>query len=130
MGGLRYMILYMTKDTPMNGAEMMEKMESASIGWWRPSPGSLYPMLNSMAEEGLILKRDDGKYVITQKGLDEISGWWMPHEKHSVEGAVLEMESDLLYMEELPTEKLAPYLVRVKRIGERAQKLGSRSERI
>jgi len=129
MGGLRYMILYMTKDTPLNGAEMMEKIESMSIGWWRPSPGSLYPMLNSMAGEGLILKREDGRYMPTQKGLDEISGWWMPRERLSVENTVQELENDLIYLEELPREKVKPFLERIKRIGESTQKLGSRLEK-
>jgi len=128
MGGLRYMILYMTKDTPMNGAEMMEKMESVSIGWWRPSPGSLYPMLNSMAEEGLILKRDDGRYAITQKGIEEISGWGVPTQRqHSVERAVEELENNLAYLEDSPPDKVVLFAARVRRIGERAQKLGSRS---
>jgi DNA-binding PadR family transcriptional regulator len=47
-GGLRYMILYMLRDSPLNGAEIMEKSESVSMGgpppvqstlcstpWWR-----------------------------------------------------------------------------------------------
>jgi DNA-binding PadR family transcriptional regulator len=129
-GGLRYMILYMLRDSPLNGAEIMEKSESVSMGWWRPSPGSIYPMLNSMVEEGFVVKRDDGRYAITQRGVDEISGWGMPHQRqHSVEGAVEELESNLTYLEDLPAEKVGPFAARVKRIGEKAQKLGSRSER-
>jgi DNA-binding PadR family transcriptional regulator len=129
-GGLRYAILYQLRDSPQNGAEIMEKIESMSMGWWRPSPGSIYPMLNSMVEEGLLTKRDDGRYIVTAQGADEISGWGLPHRKElTVDGVVQEMENNLLFLEDLPVEKVGPYAVRVKRIGERAQKLGSRLER-
>lgn len=126
------MILSMIQDTPMNGAEMMEKMESMSIGWWRPSPGSLYPMLSSMVEEGLVVKREDGRYVITQKGIEEISGFGfgLPRQKRiSVEGVVGEMENNLAYLEDLPADKVAPFAARIKSVGERAQKVGSRSDK-
>jgi DNA-binding PadR family transcriptional regulator len=127
-GGLRYMILYQLRDTPLNGVEIMEKTENMSMGWWRPSPGSIYPMLNSLVEESFIVKRDDGRYAITQRGIEEISGWGMPHQgQHSVERAVEELENNLTYLEDSPPDKVAPFATRVKRIGERAQKLGSRS---
>ena len=126
-GGLRYMILFMLRDTPLNGAEIMEKTESMSMGMWRPSPGSIYPMLNSMVEEGFIMKRDDGRYALTQRGSEEISGWGMPYQRqHSVESVVEELENNLAYLEDLPADKVSPFAARVRRIGERAQKLGSR----
>lgn len=127
-GGLRYAILYLLRDSPQNGAEIMEKIENMSMGWWRPSPGSIYPMLNSMVEEGLLVKGVDGRYSVTARGAEEVSGWGMPQRKAlTVEGMVEEMENSLLYLEDLPAEKIGPYAARVKRIGERAQKLGSRT---
>jgi hypothetical protein len=44
-----------------------------------------------------------------------------------VERAVEELENNLTYLEDSPPDKVAPFVARVKRIGERAQKLGSRS---
>ena len=128
-GGLRYAILYLLRDSPKNGAEIMERIESTSMGLWRPSPGSTYPMLGSMVEEGLLIKQEDGRYTITAQGAEEISGWGMPERKAlTVEGTIEEMENNLLYLEDLPPEKIEPYGARVKRIGERAQKLGSRAK--
>jgi DNA-binding PadR family transcriptional regulator len=129
-GGLRYAILYQLRDSPLNGAELMEKIEGMSMGWWRPSPGSIYPMLGSMVEEGLLEKRADGRYAATPKGSEEISGWGLPQRREiTAEGVVQDMENSLSYLEDLPPEKIGPLAPRVKRIGERAQKLGSRSER-
>jgi len=129
-GGLRYAILYQLRDAPQNGAEIMEKIEGMSMGWWRPSPGSIYPMLNTMVEEELLTKRDDGRYAITAKGAEEISGWGIPQRREvTVDGVLQEIENNLLYLEDLPREKIGPHAARVKRIGERVQKLGSRSEK-
>ncbi len=129
-GGLRYMILWFLKESPQNGVEIIEKIDNMSMGWWRPSPGSIYPMLNTMVEEGYIVKRDDGRYAITQRGIDEISGWGAPGQKQqTVDAAIEDMESSLSYLEDLPAEKVGPYSARVRRIGERAQKLGSRLEK-
>ena len=47
---------------PKNGAEIVDEIEQMTQGWWRPSPGSIYPLLADLQQEGLIQKRDDGRY--------------------------------------------------------------------
>lgn len=129
-GGLRYAVLYQLRDSPLNGAEIMEKIEGMSMGWWRPSPGSMYPMLASMVEEGLLAKGEDGRYSLTAQGAEEIAALGVPQRREvTVDGALQEIENNLMYLEDLPLAKVSPHAARVKRIGERAQKLGSRSER-
>ena len=53
---------------------MMEILEERSQGMWRPSPGSIYPLLNAMEEHGLIeTVRTEGRskiYALSQKGHD------------------------------------------------------------
>ena len=40
---------------------------------WKPSIGTIYRVLNEMVEEGLVLRRDEGRrhsYVVTRKGIE------------------------------------------------------------
>jgi len=128
--GLRTWILVLLTKQSMNGAEIMDAMESGSRGWWRPSPGSVYPMLDHLKTEGLIVKRDsDGKYEITPQGREE--GEW-PARMHgmgprSVEGIVSEMSSNVSYLEDLAQNKdpkLAQNAKPIRELAERLSKIG------
>lgn len=67
-GWLRPLILAMLSQRPMNGIEIMDAIYEYTGRAWRPSPGSVYPMLAELAEEGLIRRRDDGRYELTDEG--------------------------------------------------------------
>ncbi|HET9094458.1 MAG TPA: PadR family transcriptional regulator [Solirubrobacteraceae bacterium] len=41
-------------DHPLNGYQLMQGLEERSDGRWRPSPGSVYPALQQLEDEGLI----------------------------------------------------------------------------
>ena len=100
--GLRTWILYILQAGPKNGAEIMSSMESMSSGWWRPSAGSVYPMLETMTQEGLVKKKEDGRYDLTAQGKEEVS--WpsrMAHEPRSVEDVVTKISSYTSYLEDL-----------------------------
>jgi DNA-binding PadR family transcriptional regulator len=56
----------------MSGKEIIDIAKVQSDGIWKPSPGSIYPMLGRLLEEGLIEQVEDGRYRITIKGLDMI----------------------------------------------------------
>lgn len=51
----------------MNGAEIMDQMDRMTLGWWRPSPGSVYPLLEQLESEKLIVKDADGRYKLTEE---------------------------------------------------------------
>ena len=51
----------------MNGAEIMDQMDRMTLGWWRPSPGSIYPLLEELEKEKLVAKEPDGRYRLTEK---------------------------------------------------------------
>ena len=126
-GGLRYIALYSLSESPKNGAEIMDEVERMSMGAWRPSPGSIYPLLNNLQEEGLIRKRDDQRYELTSDGAEEIgfSGHRHSHRNvaYSIDGALDELDSYVSYLEDLPVERLKPSEARLARILERLQKL-------
>jgi DNA-binding PadR family transcriptional regulator len=57
------------------GYDVMKELEQRSGGMWRPSPGSIYPTLQLLEEEGLLKGEEhDGKrvYSITDAGKTEL----------------------------------------------------------
>ncbi len=74
-GLLRYAVLSILKEKPLHGYEIIKAVEGRTKGLWKPSPGSVYPTLKNLHEEGLLdVKEDDGKevYSLTQRGLEEL----------------------------------------------------------
>lgn len=101
--GLRNMVVYLLSGGPKNGVELMDGVETITRGWWRPTPGSIYPLLEKMAGEGSIQKRVDGKYELTPDAKNEAEvsfGPWARQPK-TAEGAVTELGSLVSYLEDL-----------------------------
>jgi DNA-binding PadR family transcriptional regulator len=70
-GDLKFVILRLISEKPMHGYEVMQALEEESGGWYKPSPGSVYPTLQMLEDEGLVVSREaDGKkvYEITDNG--------------------------------------------------------------
>ncbi|EDY45033.1 PadR family transcriptional regulator [Streptomyces sp. SPB074] len=70
-GDVRASILALLKDRPMHGYEMIQEIAERSGGAWKPSPGSVYPTLQLLEDEGLILSRSEsGKklFALTEEG--------------------------------------------------------------
>ncbi|MEV5936215.1 PadR family transcriptional regulator [Streptomyces sp. NPDC093250] len=59
-GDVRASILALLKDRPMHGYEMIQEIAERSGGAWKPSPGSVYPTLQLLEDEGLIISRSEG----------------------------------------------------------------------
>jgi DNA-binding PadR family transcriptional regulator len=53
-GDIRAGILALLKEAPRNGYQIMQELEQRSQGLWRPSPGSIYPALQQLEDEGLV----------------------------------------------------------------------------
>lgn len=53
-GDVRTAILALLTERPMHGYEMIKEIGERSDGLWRPSPGSVYPTLQLLADEGLV----------------------------------------------------------------------------
>jgi len=72
-GLLRFLVLKMISQKPMSGVEISEQIEKETGGRWKPSSGSIYPLLASMHDKGftkeLPKEGDDFKrYAFTAKG--------------------------------------------------------------
>ncbi len=59
-GNVRAAILALLAERPMHGYEMIQELESRTGGLWRPSPGSVYPTLQLLEDEGLVAGRESG----------------------------------------------------------------------
>jgi len=71
-GLLRFLVLKMLSEKPMSGAEIVEEIEKQT-GSWKPSPGSIYPLLASLHKKGFTkeLPRDElgfKRYCFTEEG--------------------------------------------------------------
>lgn len=66
-GLLRFYILRLLTDRPMKGYEVITKIENRTEGVWKPGPGSIYPMLESLKKEGLIQAASVQKKGTAQK---------------------------------------------------------------
>lgn len=53
-GDVRSAILLLLAEQPRNGYQVMQEIELRSRGVWRPSPGSVYPALQQLEDEGLV----------------------------------------------------------------------------
>lgn len=74
-GDVRLAVLRLLADQPRNGYQLMQTIEERSGGDWRPSPGSMYPTLSQLEDEGLIRSVDeDGSrlFQITDAGREHL----------------------------------------------------------
>ena len=130
-GWLRPWVLGILHRNSKNGAEIMDQIEQLSLGW-RPSPGSVYPLLEELASEGLVRRREDGRYETTPRGKETVLGPWELFSRPSptVEGIVEEMRSNVAYLEDLRSGRspeLTPHLRALHELGERLARLNARA---
>ncbi|WP_081615646.1 PadR family transcriptional regulator [Nocardioides sp. Iso805N] len=83
-GDIRRLLLAGLIDGPAHGYELMRRLEERSDGRWRPSPGSVYPMLQQLEDEGLVRSvqgegrrafelTDEGRAQADPAALDELA---------------------------------------------------------
>ena len=73
-GDIRTAVLAVLRDGPGHGYDVIQRLEAKSAGAWRPSPGSVYPTLAMLEDEGLVRSTErDGKRVfeLTDEGSAE-----------------------------------------------------------
>ncbi|UCE16940.1 MAG: PadR family transcriptional regulator [Candidatus Bathyarchaeota archaeon] len=72
-GFLRYYVLKLLKEKPMSGSEIMNEIEKRTDGHWKPSPGSIYPLIAWLQDKGYteeVPKQEAGikRYTLTDQG--------------------------------------------------------------
>jgi DNA-binding PadR family transcriptional regulator len=74
-GDVRAALLLLLEEGPRNGYQLMQELEERSGATWRPSPGSVYPALQLLADEGLVRGESrDGStvYELTDAGREHL----------------------------------------------------------
>src|SRR6516162_980080 len=80
-GAIRGAILVALRDEPAHGYEVMRRLEEMSGGLWRPSPGSVYPQLQMLEDEGLLRSTEvngSRTYTLTDAGQEEATKVALP----------------------------------------------------
>jgi hypothetical protein len=73
-GDLRTAVLALLAEKPMRGYQIIREIEERSAGRWKPTAGSVYPTLQLLTDEGVIVAEEaDGRktYVLTDTGREE-----------------------------------------------------------
>jgi DNA-binding PadR family transcriptional regulator len=71
LGDVRAAVLVLLAEQPMHGYQLIQEIAERSGGVWQPSPGSIYPVLQQLEDEGLILiEQTEGRKVanLTEAG--------------------------------------------------------------
>ncbi|MGV8886140.1 MAG: PadR family transcriptional regulator [Microbacteriaceae bacterium] len=88
-GDVRAAVLALLGEKPMHGYQIIQEIGERSGGAWKPSPGSVYPTLQLLADEGLIaVEESNGRktYSLTPEGrevMDAASDRPAPWEAHA-----------------------------------------------
>jgi DNA-binding PadR family transcriptional regulator len=91
-GDVRLAIIDVLAAEPMNGYQVIQEIARRSGGEWKPSPGSVYPTLQQLQDEGLITERGEGgsrrRFELTDDGhayveehLSELAETWRSFEE-------------------------------------------------
>ena len=75
-GDVRTAVLALLEEKPAHGYDLIRELEERSGGAWQPSPGSVYPTLQLLEDQGMLTSEEvDGKRVfsITDEGRAELA---------------------------------------------------------
>lgn len=75
-GDVRAAVLALLAEQPMHGYQIIHEIEERSGGTWKPSPGSVYPTLQLLADEGLIAADESNgrkTYALTDDGRAQLA---------------------------------------------------------
>jgi DNA-binding PadR family transcriptional regulator len=70
-GDIKYLLLTLLAEQPQHGYQLIKELEARQGGFYRPSPGSVYPTLQLLEEGGYLTSEQiEGKrvYTITESG--------------------------------------------------------------
>src|SRR6478735_7939287 len=70
-GDVRSAVIALLAEQPMHGYQIIQEISQRSGGAWKPSPGSVYPTLQQLEDEGLVRAQEqDGRrvYRLTDEG--------------------------------------------------------------
>ena len=102
-GDVRAAILDVLQGEPLNGYQVISAISERTGGAWKPSPGSVYPTISQLEDEGLVeaddergrrtLRLTDAGREYVAANADELDGVWKPFAELRNDGARTEATS-------------------------------------
>jgi DNA-binding PadR family transcriptional regulator len=117
-GDIRIAILKLLAEERRNGYQIMQALEERSRGTWRPSPGSVYPALSQLEDEGLVQSESVGTgrvYDLTDAGREYVKK--QPHEPSPWES--VDWQSDIVELVVVARDAL-PAILQIAQSGDPA----------
>ena len=116
-GDVRAAILSLLSEQPRNGYQIMRELAERSQGAWRPSPGSVYPQLQQLEDEGLVRQEASGVapggrvFALTDAGRtyvekhrDELAAAWENTASGDGDGAIFAAMTQLRHIASAATQ--------------------------
>jgi DNA-binding PadR family transcriptional regulator len=129
-GFIRYHVLEVLNQRPMSGSEIMDEIENQTGGFWKPSPGSIYPLLAWLQDNGYIkeLPIENGlkRYELTESGKSLFEAQKKIRKKVREEGGFLPMPFVDSLLFKIPPEKTVEIRESIRRLVMAFFQLGGR----
>ena len=129
-GFIRYHVLEVLNQRPMSGSEIMDEIENRTGGFWKPSPGSIYPLLAWLQDNGYIkeLPIENGlkRYELTESGKSLFEAQKKIKKKVREEGGFLPMPFVDSLLFKIPPEKTVEIRESIRRLVMAFFQLGGR----
>jgi Predicted transcriptional regulators len=119
-GFLRHQVLQALNEKPMSGSELMEEISKNTGGNWKPSPGSIYPMLAWLQDNQYIkeLPTENGlkRYELTQTGKELLEEETKAREKFREDAGFMAFSFFDKSHSQVPSEKSMQMRLTLKRV--------------
>jgi len=128
-GFIRYHVLEALNQKPMSGSELMEEIEKHTGGFWKPSPGSIYPLLAWLQDNGHVkeLPSENGlkRYELTESGKALLAEQEKIRDQFREEAGFMPGQFFDSFLMKIPPEKIGEIRGSMKRLAMAMFKVGN-----
>ena len=132
-GFLRFRVLEALNEKAMSGLELMDEIQKNTGGTWKPSPGSIYPLLSFLQDNAYVkeLPTENGfkRYELTKSGKELLAEQIKIREKFTQEGGFMTHPFFDKFFSDIPQEKSNQIHVSMRRLFVSSIKLGKALEK-
>jgi DNA-binding PadR family transcriptional regulator len=128
-GFIRFHVLEALNEKPMSGSELIAEIEKHTGGFWKPSPGSIYPLLSWLQDSGYIkeLPIENGlkRHELTQSGKALLEEQKRIRQKFREEAGFMPGQFFDSFLTKISPEKIGEIRTSMKRLAIAMFKIGN-----